>query len=273
MLRTYLLVPKVICRRLVSTISTNIQTSSSPSSTKQQQQLPQITVALCIQRYVHLSPEMTKLEKDYSNLITQLEAENSYLSDHELRHKTETELAKQRHNSPTSAATSINIVETVVDKEDRFVKELESFHFMSRETEDDKSNNIRSHNRKLEQNLLLIVQRKNIQLNKDEWIFPEKTYDGEPSLRVTAEQIASSCGNLVVQISGNTPLAWYKNTADPLSKKIFFFKAEYLAGAVKQFATLKSTLYKDHAWITHEDLPKYLSSSYYKAVKDMLFVF
>ena len=49
----------------------------------------QIKVALCIQRYAHLSPEMTQLEKDYMDLITQLEVENSYLSDHELRHKTE----------------------------------------------------------------------------------------------------------------------------------------------------------------------------------------
>jgi hypothetical protein len=39
---------------------------------------------------VHLAPEMNPLEKDYSNLITELETENSYLSDHELRHKRET---------------------------------------------------------------------------------------------------------------------------------------------------------------------------------------
>ena len=49
--------------------------------------------------------------------------------------------------------------------------------------EDDKTNNVRSHNRKLDQNLLLIVQQTNSQSHKDEWIFPEKTYDGEPSLR------------------------------------------------------------------------------------------
>jgi hypothetical protein len=52
--------------------------------------------------------------------------------------------------------------------------------------EDDKTNNLRSHNRKLDQNLLLIVQQKNSQSNKEEWIFPEKTYDGEPSLRTVS---------------------------------------------------------------------------------------
>ena len=32
---------------------------------------------------------MDPLEKDYTEFITQLETENSYLSDHELRHKRE----------------------------------------------------------------------------------------------------------------------------------------------------------------------------------------
>ena len=51
--------------------------------------MPQIKVALCIQRYASLSPEMKPLEKEYSNLLERLETDNSYLSDHELRHKTE----------------------------------------------------------------------------------------------------------------------------------------------------------------------------------------
>lgn len=46
-------------------------------------------MALCIQRYAQLSPEMTQLEKDYTDIITQLEVEGSHLSDHELRHKRE----------------------------------------------------------------------------------------------------------------------------------------------------------------------------------------
>jgi hypothetical protein len=84
------LVSSSIVRRLiVANASTNVQASSSPPTTKPDK-LPQIKVALCIQRYVHLAPEMNPLEKDYSNLITELETENSYLSDHELRHKRET---------------------------------------------------------------------------------------------------------------------------------------------------------------------------------------
>ncbi|UJR26550.1 hypothetical protein I4U23_007873 [Adineta vaga] len=285
MLRTSLRVSSSIARRLViANASSNSQKSAAaaaaaPSSTttttttNKSNNRPQIKVALCIQRYAHLSPEMTSLEKDYSNLNLQLETENSYLSDHELRHKREVELVKQRQASPTGTATSVNIVETAVDLEDRLAKEFSNFQFMSRETEDDKTNNLRSHNRKLDDNLLLIVQQKDNQIDKDEWIFPEKNYDGEPSLRAVIEQLIPTCGNLHVQIAGNAPLACYKNDADTSSKKIFFYKAEYLAGVVKQFSTLKSSPYKDHAWVTHADLPKYLSPSYYKAVKDMLFVF
>ncbi len=84
------LVSSSIARRLViANASTNVQISSTSSSTIKSEKLPQIKVALCIQRYAHLSPEMSQLEKDYTNLVTQLETENSYLSDHELRHKNE----------------------------------------------------------------------------------------------------------------------------------------------------------------------------------------
>jgi len=80
------LVSSSIARRvIVANASTNVQASSPLKPEK----FPQIKVALCIQRYAHLSPEMTQLEKDYTNLLAQLETENSYLSDHELRHKRE----------------------------------------------------------------------------------------------------------------------------------------------------------------------------------------
>ncbi len=59
--------------------------------------------------------------------------------------------------------------------------------------EDDKTNNLRSHNRKLDQNLLLIVQQNNSQANKDEWIFPEKNYDGESSLRAVSVSYFYDC--------------------------------------------------------------------------------
>ena len=103
------------------------------------------------------------------------------------------EIAKQRQSSATSTAATVNIVETAVDLEDRLANEFKNFQFMPRETEDDKNNNLRSHNRKLDQSLLLIVQQKNSQSNKDEWIFPERTYGGEPSLR--AVRVFSTISN------------------------------------------------------------------------------
>ena len=91
-LLTFLVSSPIVRRLVAANVSTNIQSSSSPSSswsTIKSEKFPQIKVALCIQRYAYLSPEMNQLEKDYTNLITQLEIENSHLSDHELRHKTE----------------------------------------------------------------------------------------------------------------------------------------------------------------------------------------
>lgn len=81
------LVSSSFTRRLLIPNATSRTASSS--STQQSDKVPPIKVALCIQRYAQLSPEMNQLEKDYTDLITQLEVENSYLSDHELRHKRE----------------------------------------------------------------------------------------------------------------------------------------------------------------------------------------
>lgn len=181
----------------------------------------------------------------------------------------------------------MNIVETAVDFEDRLAKEFENFQFMPRQTgetmktdasidhffflslDDDKTNNLRSHHRKLDQNLVLIVKRK----DKDEWIFPEKKVDGEKSLRQVVENLIPTCGNLHVQISGNAPWAVYNSSMNSTGEKVFFYKGEFLAGHIKSFSSQKSSLYSDHAWIVHEDLPKYLSAEYFKAVRDMLFVF
>ena len=71
-----------------SSIARRLFIAHASTAAKSEKTLP-IKVALCIQRYAHLSPEMNQLEKDYSNLLTQLETEHSYLSDHELRHKAE----------------------------------------------------------------------------------------------------------------------------------------------------------------------------------------
>lgn len=119
------------------------------------------------------------------------------------------ELAAKRQNSATSAGASANIVETVVDLEDRLAKEFENFQFTPRETgrpflsqcgsvnsrllrsEDDKTNNLRSHHRKLDQNLLLLVKQKDGKSEKEEWIFPEKSYENEPSLRSVSSPFLS----------------------------------------------------------------------------------
>lgn len=88
LLRTSLLVSSSIARRLVLA-NASTSTQAATAAVTKSEKLPQIKVALCIQRYAHLSPEMAPIEKDYADLITQLETENSYLSDHELRHKRE----------------------------------------------------------------------------------------------------------------------------------------------------------------------------------------
>lgn len=51
-------------------------------------------------------------------------------------------------------------------------------------------------------------------------VFFEQSNQNTFHLFQAAEQLISTCGNLHVQISGNAPLAWYKNEADASSKKV-----------------------------------------------------
>jgi hypothetical protein len=70
-------------------LTANASTNAQQFPTINVEKMAPIKVALCMQRYASLSPEMSQLEKDYSKLIEKLEIEHSYLSDHELRRKQE----------------------------------------------------------------------------------------------------------------------------------------------------------------------------------------
>lgn len=44
---------------------------------------------MCLERRPVITPELNQLEKEYQELLNQLELENSLKSDHELRHELE----------------------------------------------------------------------------------------------------------------------------------------------------------------------------------------
>ncbi|KAL0094959.1 39S mitochondrial ribosomal protein L46-domain-containing protein [Phycomyces blakesleeanus] len=137
-----------------------------------------------------------------------------------------------------------------------------------RETEADKTNDIKSLDRALQRTLYLIVRPKQ---GKQPWIFPEGAVDSTEYLHEAAErQLKETCGkDMDVWFVGRQPIGLYKKAptqnVEESGSKVFFMKARMFSGQVTPSEDVS-----EFAWLTKEELPNYLSSDYYKAVKDSL---
>lgn len=160
-------------------------------------------------------------------------------------------------------------LQTAQDFEDSNQEELSKFRFASRETEDDKSNNLQSVNRKLEDTLMLICGEK--VGSNESFLFPQgKWVEGE-SLRQSAERIVQERfgQELKVQFYGHAPCGFYKYKYKPTEKfeavgvKTFFYRAAYKGGEVKD----KKLKFE---WVNEEDLKKKVRTSYYNSVSQFL---
>ena len=166
-------------------------------------------------------------------------------------------------------------------------EELNKFDFAPRETEDDKSNNIRSLNRKLSDTLMFLCDHKigkeNVLLLPQGEIFKliiildfiklfysDKWIQGE-TLRQTAERIVQQkCGDeLKVHFYGNAPVGFHKykypasERNDAVGAKIFFFRAIYKGGDVK-------APNQDFMWINTIEIDEKLKGNYLKSVKSFM---
>lgn len=124
---------------------------------------------------------MDKLEKRYSNLINELNVRKSLLSDHELRHLKDLEIANKRKLAGDQDNQEI-VIETAVDYEDKCLKQLQSFSFAERKLSTDvdeknielkkRPNVLKTLDRVLDKKLILITydpERSLWQLPKLEW--------------------------------------------------------------------------------------------------------
>ena len=134
------------------------------------------------------------------------------------------------------------------------------FQAASRITEADKTNDLKSLNRKLGDSLFLVVQRN----RKDcPWQFPQgKLQDDSETLRQGAERVLSrAVGKIGRWFISNAPLAYYcyeyppemQKARNQFGAKIFFYRAEFTAGNIK----LETRLYKDYAWVSRSEAVEY----------------
>lgn len=192
-------------------------------------------------------------------------------SDHELRHekdKIQQELIKSGKLEIELDADARNL-QNAQDYEDLNQDELSKFKFAPRETEDDKTNNVKSNNRMLDDTLMLVYGEK---IGSNEvFTLPQAKWAQGETLRQTAERIVNEKlgADMKVQFYGHAPCGFYKykyktsERKDTVGSKIFFYRAAYKSGDVKD----KNAKIE---WVNEEGLKGKVRESYFKSVSSFL---
>ncbi|PNF31154.1 39S ribosomal protein L46, mitochondrial [Cryptotermes secundus] len=232
--------------------------------------------AVCLERKPVLSGELNEIERKFSRMLADIELENSHKSDHEVRYETETLQAELLKSKSLDLDIEQTLQQTAQDFEDAAVDEYNKFVFESRITEADKANDLQNLERKLDRHLLLLVQQK--QWDQKIWALPQGLQkDGETMLQTAERVLREKCGDdLTVQFYGNAPCGVYKykypkmfvsrEEEGPVGAKVFFFKAQYIAGYVDH-NKLKLQEFK---WLGREELMSSLSQEYYRNISQFL---
>ncbi|KAF2638576.1 hypothetical protein P280DRAFT_404510 [Massarina eburnea CBS 473.64] len=145
---------------------------------------------------------------------------------------------------------------------------------MSRITEADEKNDVKSLSRLLQRTLYLLVKNK-----EGQWVFPHDNL-GKETLHAAAGRIINDAGgvNMNTWVVGNVPIGHYQHdylqsikTASGLNElglKTFFMKARIMAGQ----ANLNDNKFglTDFKWLAKEEIQKEVRKKYWLQVKNML---
>ncbi|KAM8710320.1 hypothetical protein ACLKA7_017019 [Drosophila subpalustris] len=220
-----------------------------------------------VERLPVVSKTLSPLERQFQDMLSHIEYENSLKSDHELKHErdlVQMELIKQgkvQVDLDESAAK-----QTAQDLKDAYIEELKKFEVAPRTTADDAANKTTSTDRCLEDTLYLLVQQKLGQ--QQHLILPQGRRQEGESMRQTAERVLrEQCGNdLQVLFYGNAPVGFHKykypssQRAESVGAKVFFFRASLRAGNVQG---AKDTPAVQYEWLPKEALGQKLKNAAY----------
>lgn len=231
-----------------------------------------VMAGICLLRKPVITKSLTDLEVTYQNVLQEIEYEKSLKSDHELRHiKDIKKMEKLKKGMIDLDDLDQATNQTAQDYLDMNKVELSNFKLASRSTAADEKKDNKSLNRKLEENLVLVIKQK--LGHEDFWILPQGLWinNGE-TLRGTAERtLMELFGNsLKVRYYGNAPCGFYKykypkekrEQSGVEGMKIFFFKAALLDGTIE-----KKNDWTDYEWATVKELNNKLIQPYKKNVK------
>ncbi|KAJ9573816.1 hypothetical protein L9F63_008798 [Diploptera punctata] len=233
--------------------------------------------AVCLERKPVITKSLNDIEVNFSKMLSRIEFEKSYKSEHEMRKEADVLRAELlKHKSAEVDDIDQGTIQTAQDFEDATTDEYNKFTFMPRVTEADKIKNFNSVDRMLENHLLLVVHQK--LWDQKIWIMPQGLrMDGETLLQTAERILKDTCGsNLRVKFSGNAPCGIYKfrypkkymdkNTDSSIGAKVFFFKAQHIAGNVEA----EKLTAKSFKWLGRKELEKDLTSEYYKSISQFL---
>lgn len=238
--------------------------SSSNESEKDTNLKTRLFASVCIERMPVITCDANDLEKRYLNLINELNIRNSYLSDHELRHRKD--LERQHKRDKTKVQEDDLLIETALDFEEKCLKELNAIKLGERRLGsdfdklpkiDDTKTKFRNFDYVLDKKLILLVYEP----DTSKWQLPKLEWSqNDVSLRMTAEKaIRNLDDKLQVDFLGNAPFGVYKSKKDnSYLDKQYFFKAQYKSGAE---SLAKSKI--DYVWIRKDELKEFITDQPY----------
>ncbi|KAG2223081.1 hypothetical protein INT45_008929 [Circinella minor] len=239
-----------------------------------------ILASVILSRAPQITRDSTSFEKAYFDYKEKIERQNATTFPTEFYFK-KGSLAERRwkeeeaarrdamSNSQTSLTEAAAKTQAQLEQNDTAAASMNKVEKASRLTEADIKKDVKSLDRALQRTLYLVVHKP--EDTQHPWQFPQGQIDSAEYLHEAAErQLEDDCGkDMDVWFVGRQPVSFYKKAASKGSEepgsKTFFMKARVYAGQIQPNKQVS-----DFAWVTKEELPNYLSSDYYNAIKDSL---
>ncbi|XP_055911508.1 39S ribosomal protein L46, mitochondrial [Eupeodes corollae] len=260
-------------RRLSQTCLSNVRSRSANFSTQpQSKEKWDLYASVLVERLPVISKSLNPIEMEFQKLLWQTEFENSLKSDHEMKHEKDLIQAELLKKGEAEIDFDDSISkQTAQDLKDSYIEEAKKFQLASRETPDDKTNNLKSVKRRLEDTLYLLVEQK---VGKNTMLLlPQGIREEGETMRQTAERVLlEQCGDqLQVVFYGNAPCGFYKYKypsairGDSVGAKVFFYRTTLKSGNVSEASK------KKFEWLDQLALGKKLNvPAYSESVQRML---
>lgn len=173
-------------------------------------------------------------------MLTQLEYENSYKSDFEMREEKEISTAKLLQEGKLKVDLDGTNQQTALDLKDLWKSERSKFQPAPRNTKADEQNDLKSTERKLDHSLTLIVEQ-NIG-NDKLFLLPQGKIANGETLYDAAQRVTKElCGDKIeTLIYGKAPCGFYKYKypkqlrSEVVGAKVFFYRAILKAGQMDE---------------------------------------